>query len=133
MKVRVEVPFGDVDAMGHVNNVAYLRYLEFARQKYWLSMLGSADFLDIDFIVARAEIDYRSPSAMGEILEIDIRVSRMGRSSFDFSYTVRATADNRLVAEAKTTQVSWDWRAGKKTVLSDERRRQIEELERREK
>ena len=128
MKVSVEVPYGDVDAMGHLNNVAYLRYMEFARQKYWLSMLGSTSFLDIDFIVARAEIDYRSPSAMGEILEIEIRVSRMGNSSFDFSYTVRG-GDRRLVAEAKTTQVSWDWRAGRKTHLSDERRRLIEEFE----
>jgi acyl-CoA thioester hydrolase len=84
MRVRIEVPYGDIDAMGHLNNVAYLRYLEFARQKYWLAMLGSSDFWDIDFVVARTEIDYRSSVEMGEVLEIDIRVSRMGSSSFDF-------------------------------------------------
>ena len=35
VKLTIEVPYGDIDAMGHLNNVAYLRYLEWARQKYW--------------------------------------------------------------------------------------------------
>jgi len=137
MRVRVEVPYGDIDAMGHLNNVAYLRYLEFARQKYWLALRGSSDFWDIDFVVAHSEIDYLSSVEMGEVLEIEIRVSRMGNSSFDFSYTVRATTEGvtgaagaRTVAEAKTTQVSYDWRARAKKPLSDERRRAIEEFER---
>jgi acyl-CoA thioester hydrolase len=130
MKLQVEVPYGDVDAMGHLNNVAYLAYLEWARQKYWLAMRGSTDYLDIDFVVARAEIDYRSSVAMGEVLDIEVHVSRMGNSSFDFSYRVTGP-DGRLVAEAKTTQVSFDWRSRTKTRLSEERRRQIEAFERR--
>ena len=130
MKLQVEVPYGDVDAMGHLNNVAYLAYLEWARQKYWLAMRGSTDYLDIDFVVARAEIDYRSSVAMGEVLDIEVHVSRVGDSSFDFTYRVTGP-DGRLVAEAKTTQVSFDWRARAKTRLSEERRRQIEAFERR--
>lgn len=128
MKLSVEVPYGDVDAMGHLNNVAYLRYLEWARQKYWLAMRGSSDFLDIDFVVARAAIDYRSSCHMGDLLEIEIHVARLGRSSFDFSYRVTGPG-GRLVAEATTTQVCFDWRAREKTVLSPERRREIEAFE----
>lgn len=128
MKLKLEVPYGDVDAMGHLNNVAYLRYLEWARQKYWLTMRGSSDFWDIDFVVARAEIDYRSSVSMGETLEIEIRVSRMGASSFDFSYRVTRPG-GELVAEAKTTQVCFDWQSRGKKPLSDERRRQIEAFE----
>ena len=128
MKITVEVPYGDIDAMGHLNNVAYLRYLELARQKYWLTMRGAIDFLDIDFIVARCEIDYRSSSYMGDVLEIEIHVSRMGRSSFDFSYRVTG-GDGRLVAEATTTQVCYDWRSKSKAPLSEERRREIAAFE----
>jgi acyl-CoA thioester hydrolase len=128
LKISVEVPYGDVDAMGHTNNVAYVRYLEWARQKYWLAMRGSVDFLDIDFVVARCEIDYRSSTHMGDLLEIEIRVSRMGRSSFDFSYRITGP-EGRLVAEATTTQVCFDWRARTKAVLSPERRLEIEAFE----
>jgi acyl-CoA thioester hydrolase len=128
VKLSVEVPYGDIDAMGHLNNVAYLRYLEWARQKYWLTMRGSMEFLDIDFVVARCEIDYRSSSHMGEVLEIEIHVSRMGTSSFDFSYRVTGS-DGRLVAEATTTQVCFDWRHRRKAPLTTERRREIEAFE----
>lgn len=128
MKISVEVPYGDIDAMGHLNNVVYLRYLEWARQKYWLAMRGSMDFLDIDFVVARCEIDYRSSSYMGDVLEIEIHVSRMGGSSFDFSYRMTG-ADGRLVAEATTTQVCYDWRVKRKMPLSDERRSEIAAFE----
>ena len=128
MKLQVDVPYGDIDAMGHLNNVAYLRYLVWARQKYWLGMRGSSDFLDIDFVVARIEIDYRSSVTMGEVLDLEVHVSRIGDSSFDFSYRITGP-DGRLVAEAKTTQVSYDWKSRRKTRLSEERRRQIEEFE----
>jgi acyl-CoA thioester hydrolase len=128
VKLTVEVPYGDIDAMGHLNNVAYLRYLEWARQKYWLTMLGSDDFWQIDFVVARAEIDYRSTAHMGEVLDLEIRVSRMGQSSFDFSYRLSGK-DGRLVAEAKTTQVCYDWATRASKPLSVERRAEIERFE----
>jgi acyl-CoA thioester hydrolase len=128
MKLSLEVPYGDIDAMGHLNNVAYLRYLEWARQKYWLAMRRTDDFWKIDFVVARAEIDYRASAHMGDVLEIEIRVSRMGRSSFDFSYRVTG-AGGELLAEAKTTQVCYDWDARASKPLSDERRREIEAFE----
>ena len=129
MRLQIDVPYGDIDAMGHLNNVAYLRYLEWARQKYWLGMRASTDFLDIDFVVARIEIDYKSSVSMGELLDLEVHVSRMGDSSFDFSYRITGS-DGRLVAEAKTTQVAYDWKARRKTKLSEERRRQIEAFER---
>jgi acyl-CoA thioester hydrolase len=128
MKLSVEVPYRDIDAMGHLNNVAYLAYLEWARQKYWLAMRRSSDYWDIDFVVARTEIDYRSPVHMGEVLEIEIRVTRMGRSSFDFSYRVSGP-DGRLVAEAKTAQVMYDWKQRRSKALDETTRRRIEAFE----
>jgi acyl-CoA thioester hydrolase len=128
MRLSVEVPYRDIDAMGHLNNVAYLSYLEWARQKYWLAMRASSDYWDIDFVVARTEIDYRSSVHMGEILEIEIRVTRMGRSSFDFTYRV-AGPDGRLVAEAKTAQVMYDWKQRRSKPLDEETRRRIEAFE----
>jgi acyl-CoA thioester hydrolase len=128
VKLSFAVPYGDIDAMGHLNNVAYLRYLEWARSKYWLAMRGTDDFWKIDFVVARAEIDYRSSAHMGEVLELELHVSRMGTASFDFAYRITG-ADGRLVAEAKTTQVCYDWDARASKPLSEERRREIERFE----
>ena len=128
MKLSIEVPYADIDAMGHLNNVASVRYLEWARQKYWLAMRGSMNVKDIDFVVARTEVDYRSSARLGEVLGLEVHVSRMGNSSFDFSYRLTGP-DGRLVVEAKTIQVCYDWDKDASKPLSAGRRAEIERFE----
>jgi acyl-CoA thioester hydrolase len=127
VKVSIEVPYRDIDAMGHLNNAVYFSYCEFARQKYWDRVVGLKSILDIGFIMASASIDYRRPSYMGDFLEVDIRCGRIGSSSFDFSY--RITRGEELVAEARSTQVLWDWGSGSKKPFTDELRGRIAAVE----
>lgn len=127
MKVSIEVPYRDIDAMGHLNNAVYLSYFEFARQKYWGRITGSRLTGDIGFIMASASIDYRKPAFMGDTLEVEIHCPRIGRSSFDFSYQI--TRGHELVAEGKSTQVLWDWDTRAKRDFSEELRSKIRELE----
>jgi acyl-CoA thioester hydrolase len=127
LKVSVEVPYRDIDAMGHLNNAVYLSYCEFARQKYWDRLVGLKSVLDIGFIMASASIEYRRPAYMGDVLEIEIRCTRIGATSFDFSY--RLTRGEELVAEARSTQVLWDWGSNAKRPFSEELRQKIARLE----
>ena len=127
MKVSIEVPYRDIDAMGHVNNAVYFSYFEFARQKYWEAAVGLESHLDIGFVMASASIDYRLPAHMRDVLEVEIRCPRIGTSSFDFAY--RITRGSELVAEGRSTQVLWDWHGGGKRVFTDALRRRIGEFE----
>jgi acyl-CoA thioester hydrolase len=127
LKVSVEVPYRDIDAMGHLNNAVYFSYCEFARQKYWDRLVGLRGVLDIGFIMASASMEYRRPAYMGDVLEIEIHCTRIGETSFDFSY--RLTRDRELVAEARSTQVLWDWSTGAKRAFSEELRRNVARLE----
>ncbi|MBK5257421.1 MAG: acyl-CoA thioesterase [Vicinamibacteria bacterium] len=126
---QVEAVFGDLDGMGHVNNVVYLKWLETARIDYWIHVTGQKTHLGlpqeggashdpgpgvmsgalIDMILARTEIDYRSPVSYGEKLDVFIRTSVIKRSSVVFEYAVRARTDDRLVAEARTVVVCYDY------------------------
>ena len=54
----VQVRWSDMDAMGHVNNAAYLTYLETAREP-WFAALGADDELHA-LRDAAVEIDYLS-------------------------------------------------------------------------
>lgn len=130
MKVAIEVPYRDIDAMGHVNNAVYFSYFELARQKYWEAAIGVESILDIGFVVASASIDYRAPAHMRDQLEVEIHGTRMGNSSFDFSY--RITRGDVLIAEGRSTQVLWDWgHGGGKRRFTDDLRRKIETFEKR--
>jgi len=64
---------------------------------------------------------------MGDVLRIEIHCTRIGNASFDFSY--RITRGEDLVAEARSTQVLWDWDTGAKKTFSDELRGRIAAVE----
>lgn len=137
---EAEAVFGDLDAMGHVNNVVYLKWIETARIAYWIRVTGQKAHAGlpvpggashepgpgimsgalIDMILARTEIDYRSPVSYGEQLEIFVRTSLIKRSSLVFEYAVRSKSDQRIVAEAKTVVVCYDYERMRSKAVSPE-------------
>ena len=106
---RDRVRFRDCDAMGHVNNAVYSTYLEEAR----IGVLGDL----VDFILARVEIDFRSELRMGEEVEVRTRCPRVGTKSFDLEHVI--AADGRVVAEAKSVLVSYDYELGESVPVPD--------------
>lgn len=121
-----QVIFRDVDAFGHVNNAVYLTYFEWARAQMWFALNGlQGEPTDIGFIVARAEIDFMLQIAM-EPIEIRVRISEMRNTSFDTVYELRL-ADGRLAATGKVVVVLFDWKNQRKTPISDELRRKVEQ------
>ena len=125
----VIVRWRDTDALGHVNNSVYLSYLEMARWKYWTGLTGARTWKDVNFILARAEIDYRSPSTVGEELQVWLRISKLARSSFVFDYRIKDKATGRLVAEARTTQAFYDYQRNKVIRIDEGLRRKIVDFE----
>ena len=106
---RETVRFSDLDPMGHVNNAVYLTWIENARIEF-LRALGAFERPSTDemsMILARAEVDFRSPLGFGEEVEIAVRPARLGTKSFDLEYEFRA--GDRVVAEARTVLVAYDY------------------------
>jgi acyl-CoA thioester hydrolase len=125
----IQVRFSDTDGMGHVNNAMFLSYLEFARMHYWKELTGLTAFGQADFIMARVELDYRSPIMPGETVRAYIQISRIGGSSFDFTYRLEERDSKRLMASGKTVQASYDYAANKVKRITPELRKKIETLE----
>jgi acyl-CoA thioester hydrolase len=116
------VRFRDLDGMGHVNNAVFLTYLEQAR----LAWFGEAEELPLnDVILARTEIDFRSPLHVAESVEVGVRPSRIGTKSFELEYELRA--GGRLVAEAKSVLVGYDYERGTSVAVPERWRRRLSE------
>ena len=113
---RERVRFNDCDPLGQVNNATYSTYLEQAR----IGALGALD----DFILARVEIDFRSELHFGEEVEVLSRCSRLGTKSFDLAHELRA-GDGRVVAEAVSVLVAYDYERGESVELSEELKRRL--------
>ncbi len=102
------VAFRDLDAFGHVNNAVYLTYLENARIAYMRDVLGVESLEQLLVIVAGVRIDFRSRANLGETLAVGSRAARLGTKSFGLDHEVQGP-DGRLVAQAETTLVAFDY------------------------
>ncbi len=121
------VRFGDLDAMRHLNNVAFLTFFESARIAYIGTLIpghNPADPDDFGLIFAECQINYRSPGAYGEQIDTHVRPARIERSSFRVEFEMRA--DGRLLAEGYGVLVGFDYGAGKARPLPEEFRALLE-------
>ena len=117
--------FRDTDAMGHINNAVYVTYLEVARQEYWRAFSKSDDYRRVPFILAHVTIDFRSETLVNEVLSVGIRCDWTGGKSFAFAYEIRERDSGRLVVEANSVQVCYDYEAKRSIPLPDDLRRRL--------
>jgi acyl-CoA thioester hydrolase len=129
LAVPMPVRFRDTDAMGHVNNAVYMSYLEVARTVYWTEVFGLDSYANVDFILARTEIDFVAPVFVEDEIEVLIRVNEIGNRSFRFAYEIRRQPGGECVVRAESVQVMYDYAAGKSKPLSDEQRAKMLEFE----
>ena len=118
------VRFNDLDGMGHVNNAVFLTYLEQTRLAWFRSHGEEGSMALTDIILARTEIDFRSPLVFGETVTIGLRPSRLGTKSFELEYELRV--GERLVAEARSVLVGYDYDAAQSTEVPERWQRRIE-------
>ena len=121
--------FRDTDAMGHINNAIYVTYLEVARQEYWRAFSREPDYRRVPFILAHVTIDFRSEALVHEVLTLAIRCGGIGTKSFTFEYEIREKTAGRLVVEASSVQVCYDYVQKRSVPVPDDLRRQLESFE----
>jgi acyl-CoA thioester hydrolase len=125
---EIKVIFRDLDSLGHVNNAVYLTYLETARLAYWAEVVGMRRIEELGVILARAEVDFRSPAVFGETLLVGVRATSLKRSSFAMHFRIVSSAsasgpdgnaEPRVVAEAKKVLVSYDYSERRPAPISE--------------
>ena len=125
-RVSIDVRFADTDAMGHVNNAVYLTYCEMARIRYWSDVTGEplaarhhgAESL----ILAEARITYRAQVFHTDVVTVESRATRIGRSSFVLEHRLTACEAGgppRLVAISESVLVRYDYTVGRAAALDD--------------
>jgi acyl-CoA thioester hydrolase len=120
---REAVRFRDLDALGHVNNAVFLTYLESARIAFLLDLGAATTLEDMSIIVARIEIDFRAPVGFGEEIEIGVQATRFGDKSFDLDYEL--SVGGRVVAEARSVLVGYDYAKGEAVTIPVEWRERL--------
>ena len=117
---RIALALADMDAMGHVNNTLYFRYMEIVRIE-WLHALGGApDPKGQGPVIVNAFCNFlKQLEYPGEILAKHY-VANLGRTSFDTFITLERTDQPGVVyADGGSTTVWVDFPAGKSVPMPD--------------
>ncbi len=125
-ELEIKPRFRDIDALGHVNNAVYFTYMEQARTEYYLKIANAKRLGEIEFILASAKCDFRSPVAFGETVVVRAWPAHIGDSSFTLRYEMRVKEDGRLAAEGESVQVAYDYAARKTRPMPEHFRKALE-------
>lgn len=122
-----KVRYSDTDAQGIVFNGNYAVYFDDTLTDY-LEAVGFA-WGEVELVLARMEIDFRSPARLGETLVTGARVERVGRTSLTMRLVTWEEASERVVGEAVQVQVVVDGETFRPVPVPEELVAAIEALQ----
>jgi acyl-CoA thioester hydrolase len=120
LTMTIPIRWGDMDAMGHVNNTVYFRYLEIVRIE-WMHGIGAAPNPQGQGpVIVNAFCNFiRQLEFPGEVLAKHY-VANPGRSSFDTFITLERVDDPGVIyAEGGALTVWTDFVAGRSAPMPD--------------
>ncbi len=114
-----QVRWGDMDALGHVNNTVYFRYMEQARIEwmYAVNTLGPARDPSIGPVIVNASCTFLEALVYPGALEVRMFLSKHGRSSVESFFEI--LVDGRMAAEGAAKMVWVNRVSGRSTPLPE--------------
>src|SRR5919206_2377009 len=102
------VGFSDTDAQGIVYYGRYLPYFDTARVEYHRHLGRLRVEGEAEFVMRAASLEYLAPARFDDLLEVFVRVSRLGRTSVTFEHAAYRMHDDVLMVTATQTLVLVD-------------------------
>ena len=120
LTLTLPVQWGDMDALGHVNNTCYLRWFESARIALFRRLgLGTVTrAVGVGPILATQTCDYLRPVTFPADVVVGVRTSRVGTTSIAMEYVVSVAGDpGTPCARGSSVVVLIDYATGEKVPV----------------
>ena len=129
---RLKVRFAEVDAAGLVYYPVLFHYCHVAMEEFFAARCGTTyDQLvrerRVGFPTVNARAEFFAPLVYGDEADVEVFVSRVGRSSAVFEYRLRRAADGLLCASATLVQAAMNLDERRAVPVPDDLRRAFEE------
>ena len=125
-RLLMPIRWGDMDAMGHVNNTVYFRYFEQARIAWFEAMTCPPDPSGVGPVIISAHCTFLKQLRYPGDIEVDTLVGEFGRSSFHTIHQIRRADDpETLMAEGGSKVVWVDQRIEKSVPLPEQMRARL--------
>ncbi len=139
-KVFLDIPvaWGEMDALGHVNNVAYFRYLESGRVEYARrvghgrignSAGGPSTPAQAGLILQSAHARFRVPLEYPDTVRVTSRTVKVEADRFTLTHAVVSLSRNVVAAIGESVIVTYDYTKNSKMPMPETLRRTIMEID----
>jgi acyl-CoA thioester hydrolase len=99
--------FSDTDAQGVVYYGRYFPYFDNARNEYHRH-LGQLQVEGAEPVMRAVSVEYRAPARFDDVIEVFVRLARIGRTSMTYECAAHRLADDLLLVSATQTTVLVD-------------------------
>ena len=118
---RIPIRWGDMDAMNHVNNTVYFRYMEQARIGWFDLLVPKKEaWKRTGIVIANASCNFRRAMGYPGTVEVKMFTGRPGASSVATYYEMRVDEDPEPYADGAATVVFIDMEKQKAMRIPDE-------------
>ena len=84
---RIAIRWGDMDAMGHVNNTVYFRFMEQARISWFDTLVPRAEaWKSTGIVIANASCNFKRPLSYPGTVDVKVYTGPPGGSSVETFY-----------------------------------------------
>jgi len=123
---RIPIRWGDMDAMGHVNNTVYFRYMEQARISWFEALLPRGEaWGSTGIVIANASCNFKKAINYPATVEVKMFAGAPGGSSLPTSYEL--LVENQICADGAATVVFIDMEQQKPVRIPEALRNLISE------
>lgn len=92
----------DIDQLGHVNNVVYVRWVQEAAVAHWNVLSPVKERARLLWVVIRHEIDYKHPAFLNDAIVARTWVGDAEGLAFERHTEIVRVKDRKLLAKART-------------------------------
>lgn len=117
-EMAIAVEPADIDELGHVNNVVYLRWVQDIAVAHWRAVASHDNQEKLRWIVVRHEIDYKQAARLGDGILARTWVGAATRIKFERHTELLRASDGCLLAKARTVWCPIDAATGKLASVS---------------
>lgn len=125
-QLKIRVQWGDMDALQHVNNTVYLRWVESTRLLFFDQLIdGTVGKAAIGPILAWQDIKYIAPVVYPDTVHVFFNITALEEDRIQGEAELFSMERNRLVALSKNTLMAYDASERKKAAIPKHWREKI--------
>jgi len=118
---KINVAWGEMDALQHVNNVVYFRYFETARIDFFnqINLLEDLQKTGVGPVISENNARYKRPVTFPDSVLVGVSISDIGKDRFMMHYSVFSEQQNAVTTVGSSQVVMFNFKTGKKADLNE--------------